>query len=263
MLTIGEFSRICLVTKKTLRHYDEIGLLRPEHTAENGYRYYTVDQFRTMLLTSRLKNYRLSLPEIAAVLANPDAGRLAEKLLEKRRRMTTELERTQRTIAQLDQDVAKLKRRMDIMGQNVIVKTVERAPEKILYIRKKMDIRELAEHIVELFRQIGQKKLQPMGGPMCIYHDEEFDAGHSDIEVAVPVSGDGDGIRMLEGGLHCFSTLVGPYDPQAFTATYAGIVKWINDNGYRMNGAPFDVYVRGGEGVPPEDYVTEIYFPIA
>ncbi|MDL2217710.1 MerR family DNA-binding transcriptional regulator [Christensenellaceae bacterium OttesenSCG-928-M15] len=38
MLTIGEFSRICFVTKKTLRHYDEIGVLRPKFTADNGYR---------------------------------------------------------------------------------------------------------------------------------------------------------------------------------------------------------------------------------
>ena len=40
MLSIGEFSKICQVSAKTLRYYDEIGLLRPEEiNPENGYRY--------------------------------------------------------------------------------------------------------------------------------------------------------------------------------------------------------------------------------
>lgn len=263
MLTIGEFSRICFVTKKTLRHYDEIGLLRPEHTAENGYRYYSADQLHTMLLISRLKNYRFSLPEIAAVLANPDADCLAEKLLEKRRQMEAELECARRILQQLDEDVAKLERRMDLMDQKIIVKTVELEPQKIFSIRKKMDVVYFSESFVQIYQQMGQRKLHPVGPPMAFYHDEEFNAEHSDIEVAVPVNSDGEGVRMQDGGLHCFATLVGPYVPEAFTATYAALCKWIEDNGYQMNGSPFDKYVQGGESVLPEDYVTEIYFPIS
>ncbi len=30
MLSIGEFSKLCLVTTKTLRHYDQINLLNPK-----------------------------------------------------------------------------------------------------------------------------------------------------------------------------------------------------------------------------------------
>ena len=50
MLSIGEFSKICQVSAKTLRYYDEIGLLRPEEiNPENGYRYYRVEQLERML----------------------------------------------------------------------------------------------------------------------------------------------------------------------------------------------------------------------
>lgn len=39
MLSIGEFSKLCMVTTKTLRHYDLIGLLKPkELNNENGYK---------------------------------------------------------------------------------------------------------------------------------------------------------------------------------------------------------------------------------
>lgn len=50
MLTIGEFSRICKVTTRTLRHYDEIDLIKPvKINEENNYRYYDVNQARTVM----------------------------------------------------------------------------------------------------------------------------------------------------------------------------------------------------------------------
>ncbi|MFO7809820.1 MAG: MerR family DNA-binding transcriptional regulator, partial [Candidatus Delongbacteria bacterium] len=41
MLKIGEFSKLCRVTVKTLHYYDEIDLLKPDLISrENGYRFY-------------------------------------------------------------------------------------------------------------------------------------------------------------------------------------------------------------------------------
>ena len=55
MLSIGEFSKICKVSTKTLRYYDEIGLIKPSKiNQENGYRYYSIEQLETMLLIKRL-----------------------------------------------------------------------------------------------------------------------------------------------------------------------------------------------------------------
>jgi DNA-binding transcriptional MerR regulator len=45
MYKIGLFSKINKITVKTLRHYDEIGLLKPAHIdIETGYRYYSSEQ---------------------------------------------------------------------------------------------------------------------------------------------------------------------------------------------------------------------------
>lgn len=42
---IGEFSKLCQVTVKTLRHYEEIGLMIPVEVDEwTGYRYYDISQ---------------------------------------------------------------------------------------------------------------------------------------------------------------------------------------------------------------------------
>jgi len=48
-LKIGEFSRLCRVTVRTLRHYEEIDLLVPEIVdRDSGYRYYSVEQLQKM-----------------------------------------------------------------------------------------------------------------------------------------------------------------------------------------------------------------------
>ena len=54
-LTTGEFAEICGVTKHTLFHYDSIGILKPEHVGDNGYRYYSLKQFSTFDIISMLE----------------------------------------------------------------------------------------------------------------------------------------------------------------------------------------------------------------
>ena len=53
--TTGEFAKLCGVKKQTLFHYDQIGILRPEIIASNGYRYYSVLQFDTYITIAMLK----------------------------------------------------------------------------------------------------------------------------------------------------------------------------------------------------------------
>ena len=56
MYTIGEVSKICNVSKKTLRYYDEIGLISPDVVSkENNYRFYSKD---TLLFVPVIKYYK-------------------------------------------------------------------------------------------------------------------------------------------------------------------------------------------------------------
>ncbi len=49
-LKIGEFSQLMQVTVKTLRHYEQKGLLLPDEVDEwTGYRYYSIDQMQKLL----------------------------------------------------------------------------------------------------------------------------------------------------------------------------------------------------------------------
>jgi DNA-binding transcriptional MerR regulator len=80
MFKIGEFSRLGQVSTRMLRHYDQLGLLKPSQTDKfTGYRYYTIDQLARLNRIIALKELGIPLEQIAQLLGR--AGALsAEKL---------------------------------------------------------------------------------------------------------------------------------------------------------------------------------------
>lgn len=70
LLKCGEFAKICGIPKKSLIYYDEIGLLKPYKTAENGYRYYARPQQAVVDKIKALKAIGMSLEEISLSFRN-------------------------------------------------------------------------------------------------------------------------------------------------------------------------------------------------
>lgn len=69
MCLIGMFSKINKGTVKTLRYYDEVDLLKPAYVdQENGYRYYTSEQFPQLHKILALRQSGLSIDEILSAL---------------------------------------------------------------------------------------------------------------------------------------------------------------------------------------------------
>src|SRR3954468_8025960 len=78
MMRIGDFSRLSRVSVKTLRYYDELGLIKPARVDEfTGYRYYDYDQYARINRVLALRALGLSLERIRQVL---DAGVSLEQL---------------------------------------------------------------------------------------------------------------------------------------------------------------------------------------
>lgn len=72
--TTGEFADICGVKKKTLFHYDEINLFKPEKVMSNGYRYYSNHQLEVFNVILVLKEIGMPLKDIKKFLdkRNPE-----------------------------------------------------------------------------------------------------------------------------------------------------------------------------------------------
>ena len=65
MYKIGEFSKLVDMPVRTLRYYDEVGILKPEYTDTfSGYRYYTEDNRLEAETIKLLKSVDFTLDEI-------------------------------------------------------------------------------------------------------------------------------------------------------------------------------------------------------
>lgn len=67
--SIQQIAKLAGTTSRTLRHYDEIGLLRPSRIAANGYRHYDEDALVRLQRILLLRQLGLGLEHIAEVLA--------------------------------------------------------------------------------------------------------------------------------------------------------------------------------------------------
>ncbi|MEV0188611.1 MerR family transcriptional regulator [Kitasatospora purpeofusca] len=76
LLTIGRFARLCRLSVKQLRHYDDTGLLPPTRVdPATGYRYYAADRARDALTVALLRELDVPLAVIAETLAGDEADR--------------------------------------------------------------------------------------------------------------------------------------------------------------------------------------------
>ncbi|GAA0180167.1 MerR family transcriptional regulator [Clostridium sediminicola] len=271
MLSIGEFSKICEVSTKTLRYYDEIGLINPDDiNPENGYRYYSIRQLKKMLFINRLKSYHFSLEEIRTILEleeDESEEKLCSVLNRKRMEIQEKLKAFEYTLKQMSKDISNLEKGIPIMSyvDNIEVKLVETQLTNIVSMRQMMSsydcIAGYGKYFSRLYEKIATEKLTLLGTPMTIYHSIEYNPVGYDTEFAIPIVENIKGTRNLHGGLCAKAVLKGSYSE--LTSVYAKLREWVEDEGYELVKSPYEIYVTNPyQATVPEDIVTEVYFPV-
>jgi len=103
--TVLRLARLAGVSPRTLRYYDQIGLLKPGATSGAGYRLYgptEIDRLQQILFYRELG---FSLDEIRRILSDPRFDAL-EALREHRRRLLRQQERIGKLIANVEKTIA-------------------------------------------------------------------------------------------------------------------------------------------------------------
>ncbi len=70
---IGELAERTGLSLRTLRHYDDVGLVSASARTEGGFRLYTQDDYDRLILIRRMKPLGFSLEEMAELLRVIDA----------------------------------------------------------------------------------------------------------------------------------------------------------------------------------------------
>ncbi|RCW48436.1 diguanylate cyclase domain-containing protein [Paenibacillus prosopidis] len=126
-MKIGEFALLNNVTAKILRHYDEIGLLKPSAIdPETSYRSYEPEQSHLLNWIIILKNLEFSLTEIKEILSGPVEGnKIVHQLIRKRIEITSVLnEQIQKKIA-IDRLITIIEKEGFDMDKNIDLLNIE------------------------------------------------------------------------------------------------------------------------------------------
>lgn len=267
MLKIGDFSKVSRVSIRMLRHYDDIGLLKPAEIDEfNGYRYYREEQLFIIGRITALKDMGFALADIIRILeVYDDKDKLDDYLITRQKELADQAKETEYRLMLLDTARKRLRKEQN-MSYDVTVKTI---PERYAATVHMMIPRYEDEQLAwDRMKEYG-KPLTPADPCMagCEFPDKEYREENVEIIAWMTVKGkyeDTEQIkfRMLPE-IEVASCIVnGSYDQLRDASATA--LSWINSNGYKMSDAPmFCIYhVSPAMTSDPDEYVTEICFPI-
>ena len=93
LLKIGEFARVADTNLRTLRYYEELGLLVPAARSAGGFRYYRPTDVNRVRLIWDLQQLGLQLEQIAQLLGQRDESESHAALLQRVRAALAEHDR--------------------------------------------------------------------------------------------------------------------------------------------------------------------------
>jgi len=199
--TVGEVARLSGLSVRALRHYDEIGLLKPLTVGENGYRYYGPDELLRLQQILLQRELGVPLEEIRRALDAPDFDRLAA-LEAHRDRLAAEARRYADLVKTLDQTLAALK------GDGQMDETA---------MYKGFDPKKQAEHEAWLVDRYGEgvrAEIDESKARTKAWKQTDFDAAQAEVEAI-----EAEMAQALAAGL--------PADSQAVGAIVARLHAWV------------------------------------
>lgn len=269
MFKIGDFSKLSRVPVKTLRYYDEIGLLPPEQVDQfTGYRYYSAHQLERLNRILALKDLGLSLEQIRQMLVQSlPADQIRGMLRLKQAELAEEISDNQARLARVEARLRQIEQENGMPDYEVTIKKLP--PLRVASVRGIVPKYSQQEELwCELGDAMRQHHIQPTGPCFAMYHDPGFVEHNPDTEACFPVNAK----PMTEGRFKVydlpggeFASIIhkGPFN--TLTLALSALLKWIEENGYRIVGPNREIYLYTGEGPVRQDdpsYVTENQFPV-
>ncbi len=267
MYQIGLFSKMNMITTKTLRHYDELGLLKPAYIDKlSGYRYYSSEQLPKLSKIIALKQMGMNLKDIAKIIDQEDSIEAFLRMQENE--LMQRIEEESNKLSYVRNYLDKMEEN-NMMKYNPVIKSL---PECIVasmrFIAKSYD--DFFEKIPPMGVEMGKQGAICSEPPYCfnLYHDGEYKEADIDVEVCEAVVDYCDDTDMI-----AFKKI--EYVEQALCVLHKGsygtlrdaylfAYEWIKDNNYKAIDLPRESYIDGiWNKENEEDWLTEIQIPIS
>ncbi len=245
MYKIGELSKLCNISVKTLRYYDSVGLLVPDEIDKfTGYRYYSAAKLSELYRIIALKELGFSLEDIKKQITAKESADIVESLEAKMRELSEFIGSTEKQLKRLcsiRDDLTQGERKM----YNVIIRKTDGM--RLAFLRKTFEVKNdallAAEKIAcELPKAIlGKRKV-------IINYETEHRESDFDLAACVEITG-----SLPKGTDYCekaltfggsVASLVCPADE--LDGAYKEMIRHLNDTNLKICGAYYEIYHDDG-----------------
>lgn len=259
---IGMFAAMNHITVKTLRFYEEQGLLMPALIhPETGYRYYTLSQMAVLHQITALKLAGFTLEEITHINSGADEKAV---LLKKKSELLAKISDLTKQIAVVD---GYLSKRKTGLSAPVLIKNIPETTVAFMQIRL-----ESYDRLFDRMPEMGA--LMEKAGCECALPEYCFtnylEPGYKDGDIPVEICESVVEAKKETGELR-FKTLPeiraacvfhkGSY--RTFSESYEAVLRYIEENGYEIAGEIRESYIDGIWNKDDESqWLSEIQVPV-
>lgn len=274
MFKIGDFAQIGRVTGRQLRHYDQLGLLRPGHTdRQTGYRYYSADQLPRLNRILALKALGFSLEQIGRMLdGDLPTNELRGMLTIRKAQVERSLADDQAKLRHIESRIRQIEEQGGLRDYDVVVKREPARP----YLAVRNECPDFPTAIGLLQTVVAECRRGLAAGlrdRITIVAHSDFEDEALDLEIGTTLTRPINHTLSLPGdqrmtcreleAVDIMAAIVrtGPGD-QTHLA-YGALGVWMEANGYEIAGKCREVFLETPFTHPGEENVVmEIQFPV-
>ncbi len=269
LYSIGEVSRICNISRKALRFYDQIGVVKPDTICkENGYRYYSRDTLLTVPVLKYYKQMGFKLEEMQGLVEGDGYYFLKESFLNKIDELKEQEQQIHNSLVAV-KEWYELIREAGLVVQNpaqeVGIKYIQ--PVECLYLEQDFRYRYMESIINIQWVNYLESVQNEISGPVILRfpsYEEKMAgtctrAGIMQKAVRPFIKSAG---RAVYGGIMAACVYhVGPFETVG--EEYGRIRDWAEARGYRCGPECYERYVVDYWTTrDPAEFVTEVVVPI-
>jgi DNA-binding transcriptional MerR regulator len=272
MFQIGEFSRIARVSTRQLRHYDELGLLKPIRIdPETGYRYYSVTQLPRLNRILVLKDLGLTLDQIMRLMNEDISAAEIHGMLTMKK---TQIEQTLRDelarILNIEDRLKQIEEKGEFSDEDVILKAVP--AQQFLSIRQVVpSIKDGFALMYELNRLPQHAGKNVLGNFAIVFHSEGFDTENVDVEMGFLLEHSSfDRLTLSEGRVMTVRTIPAVETMATIVSVgisnhisyYSTLGTWIEKNNFQLAGPGWEVFLEPLQWGKEDEAVIELQLPV-
>ncbi len=271
MYSIGDVAKLAGLSVRMLRHYDEIGLLRPARVdPSTGYRWYESWQIARLHRILALKDLGFTLAQVTQILDDELSPLELRGMLRLRQaELVDELAHAEQRLRRIEMRIQYIEQEDTMAEIDVTLRSVDAvlvaSASALAASFYPTDIAPVLSPLYgPLLERVAAAGLRPLGPPLAFYEDAA-DGESILASAAVPVngvSGPIEGIELRElPAMEQAATALHRGSMYDCETTIAAMLRWIDDNGLRTLGYSREIYLDC-----PDDtskWVTEIQFPVA